>query len=326
MPARFPAPPSLVEALVSDDRALAGAAYAALRRRVHRSRHPAVRAASRAQRDEIVQEVAMLLTREPAAAAAASVHTWAGLNTAIHRWVDQCRGESIEDRATAYREHVWKKLGVVLRDGARYQRVHEGGFAGYVRAGVPVTEGLAEEEIGAYLATRRAECFAPREDQLGEIVSQHDLGALVDEVFDRGGNAPRSRNALTSIVLQVLGLGSGPSVDPLDELPPLAQDDAETVAPLRDRDAARMAGVFLASLDGRTRRAAGLRFGDPPCTLEAVARALGVSRGTAENEVGPTNGRFGVMLRAWSDGEGLDDDERERLLRAVFARLREEGP
>ena len=324
MSARFPAPPSLVEALVSTDRALADAAYAELRRWVHRSRHPAVRAASAAQRDEIVQEVAVLLTREPAVAAAASVHTWVGLGTAIHRWIDQCRGDSIEDRATAYREHLWKKLRTVLGDTSRYVRVTAGSVTGFVRVGAPVTEGLPVSVIVAHLDARRPKVFANRDDQIGEILTVAELGALVDEVFARGGNTPRSRNTLTSIALRVLGLESGPAVSRYDELAPPGHTASETPAPLRERDAWRMAEALLASLDARTRQAAALRFGDPPYTLEAVAQALGVSRGTAENEVGATNGRFGAALRAWAAGEGLDDEERERLLAAVLARLGEE--
>ena len=53
----------MVEALVGDDRATAEAAYVELQRRVRRSRHPRVLRATPAELADLVQEVALLLTR-----------------------------------------------------------------------------------------------------------------------------------------------------------------------------------------------------------------------------------------------------------------------
>jgi hypothetical protein len=319
MSERFAAPPSLVDALVSEDRELAAAAYGALRRRVLRCRHPAVIAGTAAQRDELVQDIAMMLTREPATAASASVHTWAGLDTAIRRWIDQCRGDSIEDRATAYREHLWHKLGALLSDASRFVKPPRS--TGYVRAGEPVTEGLEVQTLFARLQGRAPILRSRREDQLAELITLDALGALVEEVFWLGGNAPRTRATLVEAALHALGLASGPVVGSLDEQ---ALDPAhDATAWSSEGEERARAARFVASLPARTRRAAALRFtvDGPPRPLEQVAQALGTSRGTAENEVGDRRGRFGAMLRAFADEEELDEPARVALLAAIFDRL-----
>ncbi len=325
---RFAAPPSLVDALVSEDSTLAAAAYAELRRRVLRCRHPAVTAGTPAQRDELVQEVATMLTREPAASAAATVYTWAGLDTAIRRWIDQCRGDSIEDRATAYREHLWRKLGALLSDEGAFARVPMGAAWGYVLAEAPVGEGVELSSLLGRLRPRSPVLRARRDDQLAELITADALRAVIDEVYRLGGNAPRSRATLVEAVLHALGLASGPRLSPLDDASPDTMNvgvETSTIDGLAELST--LAERFVRSLPPRTRRAAALRFAGPSGlrTLEEVARALGTSRGTAENEVGDARGRFAALLRAFAREESLDEDARSELLAAIFERLARES-
>lgn len=315
----------MVEALVGDDRATAEAAYVELQRRVRRSRHPRVLRATPAELADLVQEVALLLTREPAAAAVESIHTWSGLTTAIHRWIDQCRGESIEDRANAYHEHLWKKTGAVLLHSGRFTSFKVGSVLCYALAHRPVAaQGLASEALKSLLPPLAARLHAARADQLGEVVAHDDLVAQLERIFTLGANTPRSRAFLVDAVFASLAIARGPAVEPLaDEETASAPTHAEHADPagaLADRDATRLAQLFVDALPPRTRTAARLRFAnldDGPRSLEEVGRHLGVSRGTAENEVGDARGRFGAAWRELVAREDLSDDEQVRILTRV---------
>ena len=316
---------SLVEALVGDDLGVARAAYARLRSLVVRSRHPAVRRATAAERDEIVQDIALHITREPARVAAASIYSWRGLAVAIYRWIDQTRGASIEDRPDAWGDHVWNKLGALLSRGDRFVAVREGPTARYALADRPVLDaGLDAQSLAALLPVVSPRLTSAREDQLGEVISNADLAALLERIFTAGGNVARSRTELARLVMSSLSLERGPACEPLEPHEPLERanhDGAASVeAGLVVGEARRMAEAFARSLPPRTLQAARLRFsdGDGAATLERVAHALGVSRGTAENEVGDTRGRFGAELRAWCETRSLDGEARDAFVVAVL--------
>jgi len=319
---RFDDVASLVKALVSDDPRLNRAAYARLRGHVLRCRHPAVRRASPAEREEIVQEVALHITREPARVAAASIYSWNGLSTAIARWIDHARGNSVEDRPDAWSEHVWHKLGSLLLRPERFVCVSHGRTARYALAHRPLDEsGLDPEALAARLPAFPPRLASSRDDQLGEVISHADLAALVTQIFTLGGNVPRTRRELTQLVLASLSLERGPACETLEPSSPVSRDGAaEVEARLEARDARHLAGSFVRSLAPRTLRAACIRFGggDGFVTLERVALALAVSRGTAENEVGDTRGRFGAELRAWCEAHDLDGAARDGFVYAVM--------
>ncbi len=318
----------MVEALLGDDRAAAEAAYAELHRRVRRCRHPRVLRATPAEIADLVQDVALRLTREPAVAAAESVHTWSGLGTAIHRWIDRCRGDSIEEHADAYLEHLWKKCGAALAHSGRFETVRVGAVTCYVLAGRPVVSaGLDAESLADLLPPLPARLHAARADQLGEVVAHADLVAQLERIFERGANVPRSRAFLVQAVFASLAIARGPALHPLaahdDDRAP--NDATANAAPLSDRDALHLARAFVDALPPRTREAARHRYADldgGPRTLEEVGRHLGVSRGTAENEVGDTRGRFAAAMRDLALREGLSDDERRAMLTLVLEILR----
>lgn len=317
----------MVEALVGDNRAMAEAAYVELQRRVRRSRHPRVLRATPAELADLVQEVALLLTREPAAAAVESIHTWSGLTTAIHRWIDQCRGESIEDRANAYHEHLWKKTGAVLLHSGRFTTLKVGSVLCYALAHRPVAaQGLASEALKSLLPPLAARLHAARADQLGEVVTLDDLAQQLERIFTLGANTPRSRAFLVDAVFASLAIARGPAVEPLaDEESAGEPTSADPVDALAERDATRLAQLFVEALPARTRTAAHLRFAnldDGPRSLEEVGRHLGVSRGTAENEVGDARGRFGAAWRELAAREVLSDNEQLRILTRVVEILR----
>lgn len=313
---------SLVEALVSDDPRVGRAAYARLRAWVLRSRHPAVRRASAAEREEIVQEVALHITREPARVAAASIHTWTGLATAIARWIDHARGNSVEDRPDAWSDHVWHKLGPLLQRSERFVCVPHGRTARFALADRPLDEARLDfDTLAARLPAVPARLATSRDDQLGEVITHGDLAALIEQVFALGGNVPRTRRELTHLVLSSLSIERGPACEALDPTAPVSREGAREVeSRLEARDVRRLAEAFLRGLAPRTMRAARIRFGGGEgfVTLEGVARALAVSRGTAENEVGDTRGRFGAELRNWCVVHELDATAREAFVCAVM--------
>ena len=204
-----------------------------------------------------------------------------------------------------------------------------GAAAGYVRVGEPVTAGIDVAVLLARLRPRAPVLRARREDQLAELISADSLRALVDEVYRLGGNAPRSRATLVEAALHALGLASGPVVASLDEHPARAAEVEFAVAAVFEPIAEEptLAERFIGSLPPRTRRAAALRFSGAGGlrTLEEVARALGTSRGTAENEVGDARGRFGALLRAFARDEELDEESRTALLASILDRLASES-
>jgi hypothetical protein len=101
----------------------------------------------------------------------------------------------------------------------------------------------------------------------------------------------------------------------------MSRDGAREVeSRLEARDVRRLAAAFLRGLPARTLRAARIRLGGGEgfVTLERVALALAVSRGTAENEVGDTRGRFGAELRSWCEACELDATARDAFVYAVM--------
>lgn len=316
---------SLVEALVGDDPGVARAAYARLRSLVVRSRHPAVRRATAAEREEIVQDIALHITREPARVAAASIHSWRGLAVAIYRWIDHTRGASIEDRPDAWGDHVWNKLGALLSRGDRFVAVRQGPTARYALADRPVLGvGLDARSLAALLPVVSPRLATAREDQLGEVISNADLAALLERIFTAGGNVARSRTELAQLVMSTLSLERGPACEHLEPDEAIERATGDSATGVEDAlvvcEARRTAEAFVRSLPPRTLRAARLRFSDRDgaAPLEHVARALGVSRGTAENEVGDTRGRFGAAVRAWCETRSLDGEAREAFVVAVL--------
>lgn len=193
-----------------------------------------------------------------------------------------------------------------------------------------------------------------REDALPEVVKRPDLHRSLEVLFETNGNVPLTLAELVHVTFALLHPPFPRTVASASA--PAAGDDAIDCAAAEDRHrpavdspfehldverrlqpeallsqeqeqavwevrAESLAQGFLWALAERTHRAAVLRYGTG-LSLEEVARCLAVSRGTAENEVGDRNGKFGKALRALVVAEGLELESARELLALVIQKLR----
>lgn len=337
----FSTPEALLAALFTGERAQTRQALAELPRRIKaHCRVPPVETASSQQLADFTQTYCQALLERPARRVlAAALQSWRGFGEDVRRVLERSRGVSLEDRPDPYYRHLLAKTEKVLREEPAFEE-----RPGALRPGAPRSFalsalGVAEAQAcgapagaGADppLPSLRTHLTSSREDQLGEVVARPELRAQLLRILRGRGNQAATARELLARVLPTLSPaisrpGGGERLD--DELGAQGSQD-QPLQRLLAIELREFARELLGGLSPRTLQAARLRYaggeGAEP-TLAEVARALGVSPSTAENEVGDKRGRFAHHLKEFAAARGLDADDGGALLQHALEILRAGG-
>ncbi len=349
---------SLVDMLRSQDRAQEKMAFekvvVIIRRRCRG--YPGFRrltgAALDAQVENAAQAFLLDLLERPAKLAAASVNGWAVVVVEVRRFLVRWagRGVSIEISYDKLRLHFYRKVRSTLRTAPTFRAVPIKRWAlsdpDWPPAGA---RPLDTDSVRDRLPDLPSDLTAHRPDQLPPLVDRTFLAIHMETaltLFCR----PESTSTLsdlswTKLVPHPEGQIGGRPTTP--RAPGTRQEDdgrqpewwdllpdsrkhggspeEEAAACEWEVMADREAETLIEKLPRRTIQAARIRFADPgnPLPLTEVASRLGVSKGTAENEVGESRGLFFLRLRERVSILDLDEEMARRFLEVVFERLPE---
>jgi len=296
--------------------------------------HPMVRRASDEELGEITQRFLVHLLESQAKGWICTVETNTFLGKAVAQLLDKPSTKAIEDHPRPYYDHLRQKTKDLLRKDPLFRVIGEPNRRGkhYALAapGTSVSERILDRhELGAMLPTVPSDLRQVRGDQICEVVNTEDLRRQLEQIFVLGGNHPRTLDCLVGLVFD--SLSPRPQLEvrlvPTEALVGSGNELSDALESPHSRiDAGRVAVLaqeFVEGLPDRTRRAACLRYcGEKPATLTEIARVLGVAVGTAENEVGETNGRFTREIREFARSRDLDEGNKVDLRDMVLEILR----